>query len=136
MAHRVAWTLSNGAIPDGLCACHRCDNPPCCNPAHLFLGTRADNNADKVAKGREAKGENFRARLKRGDLHGMRLHPERRPRGERHGMALLTEEKVRSIRAQHAIGGVTYAELAAQFGVKHRTIEAVISRQTWKAVDG
>src|SRR5258706_4567526 len=53
-AHRIAWELTNGAIPDGsgVCVLHHCDNPPCCIPAHLFLGTRAANNADKVAKGR------------------------------------------------------------------------------------
>lgn len=52
LAHRVAWELINGAIPDGLCILHACDNPPCCNPSHLFLGTKADNTADMIAKGR------------------------------------------------------------------------------------
>jgi len=50
--HRVAWQLANGPIPDGLWVLHRCDNPPCCNPAHLFLGSVADNNRDRHAKGR------------------------------------------------------------------------------------
>ncbi len=51
-AHRYAWILANGPIPDGLHVLHSCDNPPCCNPSHLFLGTIADNNRDRHAKGR------------------------------------------------------------------------------------
>lgn len=50
--HRLAWELTNGSIPDGMQILHHCDNPPCCNPAHLFLGTRSENMADMISKGR------------------------------------------------------------------------------------
>ena len=79
--HRVAWQLTNGGIPDGLCCCHHCDNRKCCNPNHLFLGTVADNNRDCEEKGRG-----------------------NHPRGENHGRAKLTVMDVQFIRHWLKIG--------------------------------
>lgn len=102
-AHRLAWTLTNGEVPDGLFVLHRCDNPKCVRLDHLFLGTNADNSADMVAKGRQATGERHMSRtrpdkLRRGDNHPSRLHPERLARGDKSGARLHPERLARGDR--------------------------------------
>lgn len=110
-AHRFSWELHYGAIPDELRVCHHCDNTACVNPAHLFLGTDADNVADRDKKERQARGEQ-----------------------QRH--ARLTAEQVRDIRRRYvknsAMNGST--ALAIEFGVSHHAILCIISRQTWKHI--
>ena len=114
-AHRLAWTLANGPIPDGMWVLHRCDNPPCWNVEHLFLGTASDNSRDRDAKGRAGAGWHL---------------PENRPRGEANAKAKLTTEAVREMRELYVAGG-TYRGLARRFGV-HRTVarDAILGR-TW-----
>ena len=88
-ANRLAYFLSTGKDPGESCVLHNCpngDNPACCNPAHLWLGTLADNNADKVKKSRQAKGDTHMSRTKpwalaRGDKNGSRKHPEKKTQG-------------------------------------------------------
>lgn len=138
LAHRFAYEQSRGPIPLGYLVMHSCDNPPCCNPAHLSVGTNDDNMADMVAKGRAARGDRnaMRARPElviRGDAHYSRARPECVARGERHGQAKLTEAAVREIRAAVAAGhGPT--ELARRFGVSRQRIRGIVKRIEWKHV--
>ena len=108
-AHRIAWVLANGPIPDGLCVCHHCDNRICMNPAHLFLGTNADNSADMIAKGRQV-------------------------RGSRHHFAKLTAEQVRSIRKEYASGRIAQPQLARRYGIIQANVSMIVNRHTWKHV--
>lgn len=122
-AHRYAYELSHGPIPQGYQVCHHCDNRNCCRPDHLFAGTAADNSADMVAKGRAPKGSNSR----------WTLDPES-TRGELNPMAKLTNERVLEIRALYAQGGTSCAKLGRQFGVDPTTVHHVITRKTWRHV--
>ena len=123
-AHRVAWELTRGPIPPGMCVLHKCDNRPCCNPGHLFLGTKQDNNADRDAKGRTASG----------DRSGARTHPERQPRGERHGHAKLTSNEVVAIRNMCAAGGVSQRQVAAKFLMSQQQVSRIVQRKNWRHV--
>lgn len=129
-AHRVAWVIAHGPIPDGLCVLHHCDNPPCVRPDHLWLGTDLDNQRDRWAKGRGITPEQFAAiRHPRGDDHPRRKHPELWPARSH---SKLTENQVRSIRAEYAAGGVTQQALADRYGVYQTLISQIILRQTWR----
>jgi hypothetical protein len=112
----VAWVLAHGKVQEGKWVLHRCDNPPCVNPDHLFLGTPADNTADMMAKGRASVGA----------LHAMQtIHT--RARGERQGRAKLTSDKVRAIRADTRLMRI----IAADYGVCLSVICEIRQRKSW-----
>jgi predicted XRE-type DNA-binding protein len=108
-AHRVAWELVNGPVQHGLVVCHRCDNPTCCNPSHLFLGSQADNVHDMVSKCRQRSGA--------------------RP-GRQTSASKLTADMVEQIRARGQ-DGQRQREIAARFGVSQTTVSDVLRRRTW-----
>lgn len=140
-AHRVAWVIANGEIPDNLHVLHHCDNPPCVRVSHLFLGTQKDNAQDREMKGRgvysfgEKNGHyTHPEKTPRGDKSGSRLHPEKY-RGENGGLAKLTWEQVREIRRRYrwlGIGGDSTHTLAKEFGVSKSGIHAILKNKTWK----
>ena len=118
-AHRIALAILSGEQRP-LLAMHSCDNPPCCNPAHLSWGTVQDNSDDMVARGRAPVGEKS----------GRHTHPETTARGEKHGLAKLTEEDVRCIRVSKEKQRI----VAAYYGVAHSQIGRIRRRQIWKHV--
>lgn len=102
--HRAMWEIVFGSIPNGMCVLHKCDNPPCANPAHLFLGTNAINTTDMITKGRA------------------------RTSGEANSMAKLTWEKVHNIRADTRPQNI----IAAEYGVSKAAISDIKNNRRWK----
>jgi hypothetical protein len=119
-AHRVAHFLSTG-VWSLLFICHRCDNPPCCNPAHLFEGTNNDNRQDSKQKGRVPSGVN----------HWHHRHPEKTRRGSQVPVSKLTESSVIAIR-QLLAQGVAPSVICVQYKVSRPTMCDIRYRRTWK----
>jgi len=135
-AHRMAYELTFWAVPSGMCVLHRCDNPPCVRPDHLFLGSNRDNVADKVAKGRQARGDTHGSRTRpdrvpRGERNGAHLHPETRPRGERVNTSRLTRKQVLEIRALVQSRNATQRAIAERLGVNRMTISRAVAGTSW-----
>lgn len=106
-AHRYSWTAFHGEIPPGACVCHKCDTPSCVNPEHLFLGTNAENTADRVRKGRS-----------RGGRTGAN-NPYRHPQ-------VLTEEQKQCV-IWLALNDCRQRDIAKHFGISHGTVSTVIA---------
>jgi hypothetical protein len=123
-AHRISWELTFGAIPFNLCICHKCDNPSCVNPDHLFCGTMADNISDRDKKGRTAMGANS----------GPVKHPEKMARGEQVGNSKLTSSQVLTMRDLYQPNKFGTRKLAKVFGVASATVYSVVKRRTWAHV--
>jgi len=105
-AHRVSWSRAYGPVPPGVCVLHRCDTRACVRPDHLFLGTHAENVADKVRKRRQLRGEAM---------------PTSR----------LTEQDIRELRRRYALGDTSFALLAKEYGVAQGTVRLAVRGINW-----
>lgn len=133
-AHRISFSAHFGDIPDGLQVLHRCDNKPCINPSHLFLGTQLDNMADMMEKGRGnhtgAKvhwTKTYPEKVKRGNDHPSKAKPEKWKRGSGHYASKITEADVIEIRGSTE----TLLRLSERFGISQSALSAIKKRKTW-----
>jgi hypothetical protein len=112
-AHRRAYRRFRGEIPDGMLVCHKCDNPLCVNPNHLFLGTTADNAQDRERKGR-----------------GYKISEGPRAKGERHWHAQLTDQDVLAIRLDRRRA----VAIAEAYKIHKSTVYKIINRRIWRHI--
>ena len=138
-AHRIAYFLGHGIDAGSQFVLHKCDNPPCCNPSHLFLGDQADNVQDAKAKGRLPVGDAHYLRIHpekimRGENHPNRKHPEKMVRGELSPASKLTEADVVEIRRLWASGSLRQGEIAAKFGIEQTNVGYIVRRKSWRHV--
>lgn len=119
-SHRVAYLLHYGLWPGELLVCHKCDNPPCCNPHHLFLGTSDDNIKDAVKKGRMISGDQWQAK-----------HPNHVKRGSQNHTSKLTEAQVLEIRERVAKKEMPQYQLQKIYRICQRTMYLIVHRKSW-----
>jgi hypothetical protein len=111
-AHRVAWILCNGPIPEGLGVLHKCDNPPCVNPDHLWVGTQRDNNRDMYLKGRNKSTPQI---------------------GSTNGSAKLTESDIPKIRG-YVLAGLSQRKIAKLFNIDRGVVSRIVRGKSWTHV--
>lgn len=109
--HRLSYQLIHGEIPKGMSVCHRCDNPRCVRPSHLFLGTHQQNINDKMRKGRH--------------------NPVK---GEASGRSKLTDKEVLSIREEYATGNLTQIQIAQQYNITESVICRIVNKKIWRHI--
>ena len=124
LAHRVAAEKYFGEIPKGMVVAHKCDNPSCYNPEHLFICTQAENMQDMKNKGRSATGEKHRSKK----------HPELVLKGEKIGNSKLTEEQIKQIRERYIPRKVSLTMLANEFHVAFQTVSKIVNNKSWKHI--
>lgn len=112
-AHRLSYVMKHGSIPSGLIICHKCDNPSCVNPDHLFAGTYKDNAQDMIAKGRKSDSA-----------------------GEANGQAILTAIQAEEIRNRYAKGDMPQCELARKYNVSPALIGLITKGRIWVTASG
>lgn len=133
VAHRVAYELVRGQIPKGMYVCHRCDNPPCINPDHLWLGSHKENMHDAIKKGRASKPP-----VHKGGDHWRLKFPHMVEHGEDNPNAIMTDESVIGLRRDY-VAGVPLDVLFSKYDVTRNTIHEYTSGRRWKhllGVDG
>jgi len=130
LAHRAAYTLVKGAIPEGMSVCHSCDNPACINPDHLWLGTHKENMHDAIKKGRSSKPP-----VHVGEDHWRHKYPEMVERGEDNPNAIKTDEEVIALRRDY-VAGTPLSDLYVRYQVTKATIHDYTSGRSWKHLLG
>lgn len=132
-AHRLAYILTNGSIPDNIMVRHICDVRPCINPLHLELGTAEQNAQDVVSRGRHWT-QTRPGMIPKGDKHWSRRMPNKVPTGESHGSALLNSKIVKLIRFEYSNGDISQRKLASKYNVSQATIWQIVNNNYWKDV--
>lgn len=127
-AHRVSWEMEYGPIPEGMLVLHRCDNPPCVRPDHLFLGTQRDNLRDAIAKGRW----NSPKRVRSYAVTAQKLSARSGPSGESNPNARLTAAEVASIRTRYASGLESQSRIAADYGITQVNVSHIVRGLSWR----